>query len=88
MSRAEALGRYVEWMCSDPQVQALQLRAADDLSAVYRDGTWHFSYQGGWYVFYRGAVIHASMRESTGVVVPDSPTDETQAASQCWQLSG
>lgn len=89
LSRTEALRYYVQWICDDPLARSVQLVEAEDtLRAEFDDGTWHFSYRGGWYVFYRGAVINASMQEQTRVVVADSPTDEAQAASRCRSLTG
>lgn len=88
LSRAEALRYYVQWICDDPQARSVQLvEAGDTLRAEFEDGTWHFSYRGGWYVFYRGPVINASMQERTRVVVADSPTDEAQATSRCRSLT-
>lgn len=88
LSRTEALRYYVQWMCDDPLAQSRQLTEAGDiLGAEFQDGAWRFSYRGGWYVFYRGPVINASMLESTRVVVADSPTDGAQAASLCRSLT-
>jgi hypothetical protein len=88
LSQAEALEYYVQWMCDDPRAQSAQLTDAKSLQATYQDGTWTFAYRGPWYVFYRGPVIKASMSERNMVVVPDSPTDEAQAASRCRAFTG